>query len=516
MLSFTSKLKKFTLTAIAVGAMGLASQAQQPGKFDGNAANFFDTAPFGGQLAELQFGAFGDINPGNKWIGIGNPTAFPFGPPLPVYGFRIQDDGDAATISINDNGTGAKDFELQWGSDINSRFNINFIQNPFMPGSALNVLTAVGNGRVGINQDSPDFVLDVVANNVNGDPVAIRANNFNPGSQGIYSTGEEVGVFAESRPNAGFGGMGVLSQSGGNSGTRMAYFGSASSTNGDAYGIFVEAGTNTGTSYGIYSNAGAGSGTAFAGFFDGDVEITGSLFVTSDQRLKQDIETEENVMDRIMALRPTTYTFREDGMAAKLNLAQGQQHGFIAQELEQVFPELIKEATALDGVQNMDEGMDQKVDRLTFKSVNYVSLIPILTAGIQEQQATIEAQEAENKSLLAKVTLLEDRLAALEAQSSDKSGANSILNSTGSVLFQNSPNPFDAETRISYQLEGQYTNAEIIVFDMNGRQMRVFNQLERGESSVTLQGNDLEAGMYFYSLIVDGQEVATKRMILTK
>ena len=37
----------------------------------------------------------------------------------------------------------------------------------------------------------------------------------------------------------------------------------------------------------------------------------------------------------------------------------------------------------------------------------------------------------------------------------------------------------------------------------------------RGETSVTLDGRTLGAGMYIYSLVADGQEVATRRMILT-
>jgi hypothetical protein len=33
---------------------------------------------------------------------------------------------------------------------------------------------------------------------------------------------------------------------------------------------------------------------------------------------------------------------------------------------------------------------------------------------------------------------------------------------------------------------------------------------------ITMSGNSLEPGMYLYALVVDGKEVDTKRMILTK
>ena len=51
---------------------------------------------------------------------------------------------------------------------------------------------------------------------------------------------------------------------------------------------------------------------------------------------------------------------------------------------------------------------------------------------------------------------------------------------------------------------------------MNGRQLRSYDLREAGEGSVTIQGNELEAGMYIYSLLANGEEIATKRMILTK
>jgi hypothetical protein len=38
----------------------------------------------------------------------------------------------------------------------------------------------------------------------------------------------------------------------------------------------------------------------------------------------------------------------------------------------------------------------------------------------------------------------------------------------------------------------------------------------KGKQSVTINGNSLEPGMYLYSLVIDGKEVDTKRMILTK
>jgi len=58
--------------------------------------------------------------------------------------------------------------------------------------------------------------------------------------------------------------------------------------------------------------------------------------------------------------------------------------------------------------------------------------------------------------------------------------------------------------------------AMICIYDLTGSQIVRFDLRDRGViSSLTVRGNQLKAGMYIYSLIVDGREIDTKRMILT-
>jgi hypothetical protein len=82
-------------------------------------------------------------------------------------------------------------------------------------------------------------------------------------------------------------------------------------------------------------------------------------------------------------------------------------------------------------------------------------------------------------------------------------------------LLQNRPNPFNTETTIEYSLPASIGNATLYIYDMNGRQVRKVAITERGEGAYILNASELRAGMYLYSLIADGQEVDTKRMILT-
>ena len=62
-----------------------------------------------------------------------------------------------------------------------------------------------------------------------------------------------------------------------------------------------------------------------------------------------------------------------------MNLAGGTQMGFIAQEMEKVFPQLVSiiPDKNIDGSKISD-----------YKGINYIGLIPVLTKAIQEQQKT--------------------------------------------------------------------------------------------------------------------------------
>ncbi len=91
-----------------------------------------------------------------------------------------------------------------------------------------------------------------------------------------------------------------------------------------------------------------------------------------------------------------------------------------------------------------------------------------------------------------------------------------ILSKDEVQLFQNNPNPFTVDTEIKMSLPESARNAKILVYNMEGRQLKEFEVRGRGETSITITGHDLGQGMYLYALIVDGKVVDTKRMILTK
>ena len=51
---------------------------------------------------------------------------------------------------------------------------------------------------------------------------------------------------------------------------------------------------------------------------------------------------------------------------------------------------------------------------------------------------------------------------------------------------------------------------------MSGKQVQSLPVAERGETDITVYARDLAAGMYTYTLVVDGKVAVTRRMIVSE
>lgn len=125
-----------------------------------------------------------------------------------------------------------------------------------------------------------------------------------------------------------------------------------------------------------------------------------------------------------------------------------------------------------------------------------------LVKAVQELSAKAEQQQAEIEAL----TLLLD----------NKKETRDEGNTTDAVLFQNHPNPFSADSDITMSPPETAVQANIIVYNLEGSQLKSIAVRERGNVSLKIQGNELSDGMYIYALLVDNLIIDTKRMILTK
>ncbi|OJV56086.1 MAG: hypothetical protein BGO31_18620 [Bacteroidetes bacterium 43-16] len=124
--------------------------------------------------------------------------------------------------------------------------------------------------------------------------------------------------------------------------------------------------------------------TGNLGYFNG---TTGAYSASSDARLKTNIQNMETILPKLKLLEAKRYEFKHN------NPEHVQSIGFLAQDVQQVFPELITVNKNNEGNPLVDHqlGMD------------YSGLSVIAIKAIQEQQAQIEALRAEIAALRAEL-----------------------------------------------------------------------------------------------------------------
>ena len=105
-------------------------------------------------------------------------------------------------------------------------------------------------------------------------------------------------------------------------------------------------------------------------YIPGDLFVDGNIISPSDINLKTNIELLDiNVTDKLINLKPSSFVFKDD-IHKKIH------YGFIANELENEYPELVQYKP------------DLKYSNL--KSVNYLEIIPLLVHKIQLMQKEID------------------------------------------------------------------------------------------------------------------------------
>jgi hypothetical protein len=141
----------------------------------------------------------------------------------------------------------------------------------------------------------------------------------------------------------------------------------------------INAGSNDGFSY--YNSSAAAY--RFYVSANGTISATNTtISAISDQRLKENVQDLDAGLDKIMALKPRKF----DWKTGKGKDIKGDR-GFIAQEFEQVFPDLI------------DEWKDPAPEgEEPYKSVR-ADLIPVLVKAIQELKSELDSVKAELATL---------------------------------------------------------------------------------------------------------------------
>jgi hypothetical protein len=119
---------------------------------------------------------------------------------------------------------------------------------------------------------------------------------------------------------------------------------------------------------------------------DGRPEAPPTPNSSSDRRFKKNISTVSGALQKLSKLNPVNYDWRQDEFENK-GFNDKKQWGFIAQEIEKVMPELVKE------------------DKKGYLKLNYTGVIPLLTKAMQEQQTEMEKQQKEIDQLKAPIRI---------------------------------------------------------------------------------------------------------------
>jgi len=254
----------------------------------------------------------------------------------------------------------------------------------------------------------------------------------------------------------------------------------------------------TGTAnYGVYGYATGNN--AFAGYFSGRIFSTNAL-VVSDKSLKSNVKKEENVLEKLEKLNPVNYKFIKQDKEIKLDLPETLQHGFIAQELEEVYPELVEEVT--HGIYNENGEM---TGSKTLKAVNYIGLISVLTESVIELNEEVESLKGQLANNTKTYVVTNNNTLSPE-QVKD-------IAANGYYLGQNTPNPFSEVTTIEYSIPQNESDASVWIMNLNGQVIKEYKLNER-KGSITVNAGALQKGVYLYSLIGSGQEIISKKMVV--
>jgi len=229
----------------------------------------------------------------------------------------------------------------------------------------------------------------------------------------------------------------------------------------------------------------------------GSANAVGGMWMASDRKLKRNIKPIRSAIETVQQLSGVTYNYNTD-VRPELRLSDELQYGFIAQEVEKVIPELVRPAITPTGEED------------DYVVMNYDGIIPVLTEAIKEQQEIIDDQQAVINRLLERLNDVESKLDIRDNEAPNQTPSGPF----GEIkLNQNRPNPADGMTIIDYTIPAEIAQAQLVIFDVTGAEVNRF-EVRSGFGSVEINAGELAAGTYIYTIEVEGQSVARRKMVI--
>lgn len=207
-----------------------------------------------------------------------------------------------------------------------------------------------------------------------------------------------------------------------------------------------------------------------------------------DEKNLTQIRAVPSVLDKIIQIRPVSYKIATPESCSALQ-DENLQLGFIAREVEQFFPEVVQQT----------EGN---------KGIKYTEFIPLLVKAVQEQNAMID-------SLESRIEKLEHNYYVRETNENDESFRTKENRPEICKLHQNTPNPWNTNTNIYFEIPDWIVDAQLQIHGINGALLKTVKIYQRGAGNTKIGAHEFNPGTYFYSLICDKKIIETKKMLLT-
>jgi hypothetical protein len=393
-------------------------------------------------------------------------------------------------------------------------------------------------GIVSIGDSTGNAKLNVIAN-AEGTAIYGNANATSGINRGVYGQAsnsaatENYGVFGQaSEGTRCYGGYFDAFNAGGSTSVGSLSQALGANPTGNNYGAWGTAG-NTGVNYGVRGNATANANSSFsvgvygevsgstgarwAIYANGDAFSTGT-WQSSDAKLKNNIVPITNAVELLAQLQPKTYTFERERFS-QLNLPDGTQSGLLAQDLEALLPEAVKDVSL---PAQFDASGKQISEGIDFKAINYTALIPYVIQAINEQNLIIEEQSKTIAQQIAQLTALEQAIGTIVSEEEVmQNKASNILQHDIVLGKENqpmlgfaSPNPNTGAVFIDYFIPQDMTGSvEILFTDASGRLVNSVPVKHTGSGRLNIDTHALSQGVYQYTLVIDGVAISTKRMI---
>lgn len=334
-----------------------------------------------------------------------------------------------------------------------------------------------------------------------------------------------------------FGHEGLVTTTAGTVASSRAIYGKSVVTGGtvtNAVGVYAQseiyAPAAVTNNYGIYASVvGTGSGVTYSGLFAGAPISVASIIYPSDEHLKTEISEMEDPLALLMQLRPKAYQYRTEEYP-QIGLPEGTRYGFIAQEVQEVFPQFTR---SVHQPAETDSSGNVVVEAVDYLGLNTADMTGILVASVQAQQAQLDAERTTNAAQMEQVAALQQmvqeqqqRMSELEhllatccanpegvrslpQGSNEPAGVGNDLTGTDKLRIQ--PNPFNAHTTVYYTLD-RGGRTQLLANSSDGRDLCVLQEasLEAGSYQFEWDTTALAPGMYYVTLLVDGQPVVKK------